>query len=320
MKKTISLFLAFFLFFTGTVSAAFSDTREYLLSHVPDPTVSSVGGEWTVIALAKCGEPVPEEYFLRYQNNLLTVLTEKDGILHARKYTEYARAVLALSAIGQDPQSFGGYNLLLPLADYDKTVLQGVNGAIWALIALDSGGYELPQLDDPTHQASRKRYLEKILSSQFSDGGWGFSDTSDPDLTAMALFALSPYQNQEQVQTAIQAGLSYLSETQNADGGFSVLGGESAESCAQVLAALSALRISLSDERFQKNGHTVMDALLSYENANGSYSHTKGGAENLMATEQAFYALSLNRAIKPESPWKSIHTILKAMIILGVYL
>ena len=139
MKKTISLFLIFFLFVTATVSADYADTKRYLLSQVSDPAVSSVGGEWTVIGLAKSGDTGLSDYFSRYTQNVLSVLSEKNGVLHERKYTEYARVVLALTAIGQDPQNFGGYNLLLPLADYDKTVFQGVNCAIWALFAFDSG-------------------------------------------------------------------------------------------------------------------------------------------------------------------------------------
>ena len=317
MKKTISLFLIFFLFVTATVSADYADTKRYLLSQVSDPAVSSVGGEWTVIGLAKSGDTGLSDYFSRYTQNVLSVLSEKNGVLHERKYTEYARVVLALTAIGQDPQNFGGYNLLLPLADYDKTVFQGVNGAIWALFAFDSGNYEIPAISKQEHQATRDRYINKILSSALSDGGWGFSDTSDPDLTAMALCALAPYRAQETVNQAIQAGLSYLSGIQNENGGFSGFGGESAESCAQVLLALSALRIPVTDKRFQKNGNTVLSALLSYEKPDGSYSHTPGGESNLMATEQAFYALScMQSAQLPD--FTPFYTIIKAMILLEV--
>ncbi len=69
-----------------------------------------------------------------------------------------------------------GYNLIAPLEDYDKTVRQGLNGAIWAVIAMDSAGYE---------SEIKVRYLEKIISAQNPDGGWALSDggASDIDIT-----------------------------------------------------------------------------------------------------------------------------------------
>ena len=45
-----------------------------------------------------------------------------------------------------DPRDVAGYDLTKPLGDFDKTVWQGINGPIWALIALDSGNYEVPVL------------------------------------------------------------------------------------------------------------------------------------------------------------------------------
>ena len=73
---------------------------------------------------------------------------------------------------------------------------------------------------------------------------------------------------------------------QNADGGFSSWGSENAESCAQVLLALNALGLD-DDSRFVKNGHSVLDALLTYQNADGGFCHERGGETNLMASEQA---------------------------------
>ena len=47
---------------------------------------------------------------------------------------------VALTAIGADPANVAGYNLLKPLGDFDKTIWQGINGPIWALIALGGAG------------------------------------------------------------------------------------------------------------------------------------------------------------------------------------
>ena len=143
------------------------------------------------------------------------------GVLHEKKYTEYSRVVLALTAIGADPADVAGYNLLTPLGDFDKTVWQGINGPIWALIALDSGDYEMPVNETAATQATRQMYVEEILSKQMPDGGWSLSAQggADADVTAMALQALAPYQNQSKVKTAVERGLACLSDLQGSDGG-----------------------------------------------------------------------------------------------------
>ena len=63
------------------------------------------------------------------------------------------------------------------------------------------------------------------------------------------------------------------------------------ESGAQVLIALSALGVDFkTDERFIKNGHTVLDGIEKYRVTGGGYSHTAGGTANVNATLQVFCA------------------------------
>ena len=112
-----------------------------------------------------------------------------------------------MTAIGKDARDVAGYNLLLPLGDYEKTVYQGVNGAIFALLALDAGRYEVPVNADAKTQATRELYVQKILGSQLSDGGWNIAGTAaDADLTAMALQALAGYTVQTSVKAAVEKG------------------------------------------------------------------------------------------------------------------
>lgn len=259
-------------------------TAHYLTNTVTNPTVASIGGEWTVIGLARSSSNVSDEYFNLYFKNASDYITSKGGILHSRKYTEYSRVVLALTAIGKSPESIAGYSLIEPLTDYNKVVLQGINGPVWALIALDSGGYGDSDI--------RERYIAHILERKKSDGGWALSDSaqfSDTDITAMVLTALSKYKSRSDVSSAIDSGLTFLSNAQNDNGGYTAYGVEASESAAQVLTALSALKIPCTDERFVKNGNTLKDNILSFKNADGSFSHTD--TSNLMATEQCFYAL-----------------------------
>lgn len=302
MKKLLSLFLCFLMLvsFSGqafaldnaTINAVINDTAVFMEENVENPTISSIGGEWTIIGLARGGLDIEEEYFEKYYRAVEKQIKACDGVLHEKKYTEYSRVILALTAIGKNPLNVAGYNLLIPLGDYEKTIWQGVNGSIWALIALDSGDYEIPQNQNATIQASREMYIKHILENQTDDGGWTLSgDTAELDMTAMALTALSKYQDNEEVKKATEKAISCMSEMQKADGGFSSKGLETAEGNAQVLVALCELGISIDDLRFIKNGNTVLDKLLEYyENAKG-FKHTMDSTTNLMATEQCFYAL-----------------------------
>ena len=272
------------------VSAAdpLADTADWLQKNVTAPTVASIGGEWAVIGLARSDIDVSRKWYDAYYDNVKAYVKACGGVLHKRKYTEYSRVVLALTAIGQDPANVAGYDLLKPLSDFEATVWQGVNGAVWALIALDSGSYP---------NALRQEYVDHVVEQQLSCGAWALSgETPDTDVTAMALQALAKYRTQADVKTAIDRALTWLSKTQNSDGSFSVEGIPTCESTAQVLVALGALGIDHTDQRFVKGGNTAEQGLLSFYTAGKGFSHTRNGGTDGMATEQAFYALvSLQR-------------------------
>ena len=258
----------------------------YLLQTVPQPEVGSVGGEWCVLGLARASRGT-ESYFDAYRAAARRTLRETGGVLHRVKYTEYARMVLALTALGEDPADFAGFNVLAPLSDTKKVLFQGTSGAVWALLALDSNAYAA--------DAARNVYLKAIADGVGSDGGWALvpGDASDADLTAMALTALAPYAADGEVKKRIDGGLAFLSAAQNADGSFSTSGHTTSESTAQVLVALCTLGISETDSRFVKNGMTVLEALLSFRHPDGGFRHEPDdAAANAMATEQAFYALA----------------------------
>ena len=88
-------------------------------------------------------------------------------------------------------------------------------------------------------------------------------------------------------------GLAILSDRQNENGGYQFNENEQAscESVAQVMVALAELGFKLDDDRFVKNGKTLLDGLMQFQQADGGFSHLVGGESDLLATEQAFYAL-----------------------------
>lgn len=289
---------------TGAVEpldAALADTAQYIYQTVASPQIGSVGGEWAVLGLARSGCEVPKEYYEDYFAAVEERVMACGGVLHERKYTEYSRVILALTAIGKDARNVAGYDLTLPLGDYDKTVRQGVNGPIWALIALDSQNYPMPQNPTAKTQATRQMYVDRILEAQLPGGGWSLTgrEGADPDLTGMALQALAKYQDQSAVRRAMENALTCMSKQQNAKGGFSSGGTETSESCVQMLVALGELGIPLDDPRFVKNGRTLLDALLTYYVPGGGFRHTMDGEEpNLMAAEQGLYGLAAAKRLR----------------------
>lgn len=297
MKRTLSLTLTLIIILTSgqnvlsadndTLNVMLENTAGYIYKTVSTPQVGQVGGEWTIIGLARYGADIPKEYYDNYYKAVEDYVIARNGILHERKYTEYSRVILALTAIGKDPSNISGYNLLLPLGDYDKTVLQGINGPIWALIALDSGNYQMPQNPDAKTQSTREIYIEYILGNQLENGGFAISKASaqaDVDTTAMALQALAKYQDRQDVRAATDKALMFLSTQQDSF--------DSVENIAQTIVALCELGITIDDPRFVKNGCTLLDNLAIYCTSEGGFKHTIDSDINLMSSEQGLYALS----------------------------
>ena len=277
-----------------TVERAAKDTAQYLVNTVKHPAIGTVGGEWTVLGLARMGYAVPQGYYQGYYQRVENAVRGCEGVLASRKYTEYSRVIVGLTAIGADARSVGGYDLTKPLGDFEKTVWQGLNGPIWALIALDSGKYPMPINEDAKVQATRQMYIDHILAAEEPGGGWSLSvsGTADPDITGMALQALAKYQDQKPVREATERALLQMSKMQDGQGGFSTYGDKTVESTAQILVALCELGIPLEDPRFVKNGNSVLDDLMTYYRPGKGFVHmANGSGSSLMATEQGFYAL-----------------------------
>lgn len=267
-----------------------------LLTEDAFPAGSSVS-DWTALALARAG--IADDYagyLARLQAYVERQYAENGG-LHAVKATEYHRIALTAAALGGDPAAFG--------AKPDGTAIdlvaegtynwqgeedlggQGLNGWIFALLTVDAVGAEIPA----GARYSRQDMIGAITAEQLSDGGFSLGGGSmDVDITAMALQALAPYQ--EEIPDVIDGALNALSEAQSPDGGFESWGAQNSESCAQVILALCELGIDPeSDERFQKAEGNAVTALLSFCTADGGVAHQRGGQADAMAGEQAMQAL-----------------------------
>ena len=267
-----------------------------LLTEENFPAGSSVS-DWTALAMARAG--IADDYagyLARLQAYVERQYAENGG-LHAVKATEYHRIALTAAALGGDPTAFGtkpdGTAIdLMAEGTYnwqgDDLGGQGLNGWIFALLTMDAVGAEVPA----DARYSRQDMIDAIVSAQLPEGGFALGGGEmDVDITAMALQALAPYR--EQYPEVIDAALNALSAAQAANGGFESWGAQSSESCAQVLLALCELDVDPeTDERFQKADGSVIDALLAFRLADGSFAHQSDGAADAMAGEQAMQALT----------------------------
>ena len=279
---------------TETWREAYEETGAYLQAQTA-PTVGSIGGEWAVIGLSRA-RLLSDETAQSYEQTVEDYVKQAGSVrLHHAKSTENSRTILGLTAAGYNAANVAGVDLTAGLTDMAYLRAQGTNGPIWALIALDCHGYDIPQCADGEEQVTREGLVAEILSYQCSDGGWALmGDESDVDMTAMALTALAPYKDDVEVKAAVDAALAYLSDAQQDDGGFMGWGAANSESCAQVIVALTALGIDpAADSRFVKNGASPLDGLCAFACEGGGFCHSNEQAEpDGMATEQGFYALA----------------------------
>lgn len=262
-----------------------------------NPSTGSVGGEWLMLGLARADHVISSSSKDAYLRSVRSYINANynNGKLSNDKSTENSRIILALTALGEDPQTFvAGKNLLEGYSDFDWTVQQGVTGPIFALLAIDSQKYTVPD-----YANIRNDLIKEILDEQKNNGGWSADGTAaDVDMTAMAIQALAPYykKNNTGVVEAVNAALVYLVSQQNeATGAFPNANNElSAESTAQVIVALTSLgKNPATEKRFQAGDKKLspIDGLMRFYQENGKFSHKLDAAANDMATEQSYYAL-----------------------------
>ena len=281
----------------------YADTKKYIQNNVPAPVVASDRGEWAVLGLARAGVALSDEYIQAYYGKVVAYVKANigsDGVLvdpesHNPTVTDNERIILALTAIGKDPANVGGKNLLTALQNKDimqvtNTSDTDINGLVFGLLALNSGNY------------TQDSYwlVQAILTQQNADGSWSSSADTKPagdvDMTAMALQALAPYYNEGDdttVNAAVGKALQWLSAK------YKGTGYTSAESCAQVVVALSALQLNAnSDSSFVKTVDgaptSVLGDLLRYYLGEGQgFKHAASGkTADQKATEQALYAMA----------------------------
>lgn len=278
-KKILSTIIAVALLISQTLFVFAESPSEWekmylntgeFLQQTEETAVGSVNGEWKVIGLARAGLGLArsdENAYLKAVETYVEENMDEDSKLDPNRSTEHSRLILALTALGKDPNNVSGYNLLYALGDFDFVIRQGLNGPIWALIALDCGNYDVPERTDVVTPVTRQVLIEYILDKVCADGGWNlYGDKPDVDMTAMAIQALAAYYDENNdVKYAVDKALAVLAEMQDSSGAFYSYGSINLESTAQVVVALTSLGINPeTDQRFIKEGNSLLDGMAMF--------------------------------------------------------
>ena len=314
MKKPIA-FLCSLVVFAGTAVANIgsvpvlaqytqSDLESAILSAASwtrnnnDP-IANIGTDASDIAVTAFDRAGIDYDYGAYLDGLDAVA---EKYTNADPITSMQLSLMAVSALGGDVKYFGGRDLAGDSTYYRW--LNSVEEYSGALMALDAGDIDIPA----DTGLDRAEYIKNILSYQRNDGSFG-----NVRQTALAVTALSDdYNSTEYAVTyadgrggtlitcrqAIDDAMGWLSTQQGKDGDFYSL-----TDTAAVSLAMDSLGVGQNDERFVKDGKTVMDGLLTYQAANGGFSDDYNNTDAL-ATAYALSAMVSNaRALQNKAEY-----------------
>lgn len=268
----------------------------FLLSDTELFTPGNSACDWTAFSFALSGTVDDYSAYAKGLENYVTECLKNNGSLGEARATEYHRIALTARALGYDPRAFGcmpdGSSAdLIALGTYaysGELGEQGLNGYIFALLALDCDNYAVPN----NARYTRERIIDYILSSEEAEGGFGLEKGDfDVDITAMALQALAPYKDEMKVSEVIERAVSRLSSAMTASCAFVSSGSENLESTAQVIIALCSLGIDPeTDALFTRNGMNPVKAMELFRLPNGGFSHEFNSDGSVISCEQALRA------------------------------
>lgn len=265
-----------------------------LLSSLTLSPLSSLASYNKTSALSYLQQHSTSAWSLLGQVALGSTSVSADGLknISGSLATDYEVPILAITAAGQDPQTFGTIDYIAKLKTFYKDGQIGdpaiLNDDIFGILALSAA--KLPASDEIL--TAEKNFL---LAEQNSDGGWSFNKggNSDSNTTAAAITALASL-NLTGSNAQISKALDYLKTCQNSDGGFtydpkSSYGTDSdSSSTAWVLWALNSLGISHSS--WGKEGHAPNTYLEDNQTIAGYFSYQNGTAEDSFSPITTAYA------------------------------
>lgn len=298
MKKIIAFLTAVMMTVTVCVSAQYSESD---LVKTVDSAVSwknskaspyynsgTEASDLYIFALKRLGVEYDYE---RYGDNMKSVL---GGYGSNRAASVYARTILALTACGENASDYNGRDFIAD-GTYNKNNINGADEWSWALIALDSRKWELPDWAPHT----RADMIKNIMAEQDTNGSIGGSAYS----TALSLIALAEYTYDEtayEYTNNVTGERKYATAWEIASPAIDYLASEQSDwgdyynlkTTALSLIALDYMDIDAeNDERFIKGGKSVVDGLMEYAVGDGSFSSDMNDSDST-ATTYAICALT----------------------------
>ncbi len=247
------------------------------------PGLGSVNELYAVFSLARAGFEAPEFYGkVKYKltcqlKELATEGTTYDAVtktniteetFSSKKVPEqnYAFVVLAMTALGMDARTTGGYDLIEKMASkklYEAD--NSYNAEQMMLFAFDSGNYTLPEGEN---YCTREELVAKIAGN-VDETIAGSIEWDLIDDAVMAVQPLASYMNDESVEKACQKVIRFAGKMQNTHGYYGDSdASNNAETAAQTLTMLGEFgihpMIETENVDFVKNGHTLADAILEF--------------------------------------------------------
>lgn len=288
---------------SNTLDKSIKATVNEIMTRKSSPAFND---EWSIIALARSGENIPQSYYDTYYKSV-----EEKVLAESKKKVPFTsnpdnddwtaindleRVIIALNAIGKNPQDVNGVNLINLIFNRENLKDEnGVSGLTYALIAIDTKDY----VEIPGAKNTRDSIIKDMLSLRTKDGGFSWdneADTADLDTTAMAIQALYKYKDRSDVKEVIDTGIEILKKNQSETGDYvgSYMGWtyESPCTAAQVVVALDNLGMNPTDA---KNGFVktkdLIDVMMSYYIEGGGFKNASDEDEvNSMTTDQILYA------------------------------
>ncbi len=201
---------------------------------------------------------------------------------------KWAKMIVVLAAIGEDPRSFAGRDYVAKLDAHFDGVQVGspgqVNDDAWALFAYAA-------IDDPP-QAKVDAIRTFLLARQngLDDGwSWNLAARSDAWATSTVLLALRGT-GSEPTQPPIADAIAFLHSQQLESGLMAQDGSGSSESTSISVQALRALGEDPAGANWTESRNLV-DALLSLQMDDGSFRHNEQVHSPFLPTTQALPAL-----------------------------
>ncbi|MDP3883033.1 MAG: prenyltransferase/squalene oxidase repeat-containing protein [Candidatus Staskawiczbacteria bacterium] len=267
-------FVATALFYFSGISKAVTDESQKAVDYI----ASKPQNVWTTMALAAAGrDSIPSDHLKNISGD---------------NPNDYSSAILAITAINENPRTFGGSDYVAKLESFWDGVQLGdsglLNDDIFGLLALISAG---ENSSNPI-VVGIKNY---IISEQNSDGGWSWSPSgsSDSNMTSVGIMALVGT-GISASDSAVKGASEFLETMQNQDGGFRYDAsdfGKDSDAASDSWAISAIYAIGQNPFEWTKGNENPIKHLKSLQDESGFFYHSEGSQENSFTPTETAYAI-----------------------------